>query len=141
MPHTASRRFLISAVRSSSRRRLARSSTRRVLWYIALTESSTSSTTGQPRNRRCIRVSSRERRSRAGYKIEHQNAHRRRSSRGASVYIHVYTSEANSTNPGCMEEACEYGLTRGTCFVARRLQVVAVAGLLWIYSVVCFFSV
>ena len=29
-------------------------------------------------------------------------------------------------------EAGEYGLTRGTCFVARRLQVVAVAGLLWI---------
>ena len=26
----------------------------------------------------------------------------------------------------------EYGLTRGTCFVARRLEVVAVAGLLWI---------
>ena len=40
-----------------------------------------------------------------------------------------------------MEEACEYGLTRGTCFVARRLEAVAVAGLLWIYSVVCFFSV
>ena len=37
-----------------------------------------------------------------------------------------------------MEEACEYGLTRGTCFTARRLDVVAVAGLLWIYSVVCF---
>ena len=31
-----------------------------------------------------------------------------------------------------MEEACEYGLTLGTCFVARRLEVVAVAGLLWI---------
>ena len=29
-------------------------------------------------------------------------------------------------------EAGEYGLTRGTCFVARRLKVVAVAGLLWI---------
>ena len=29
-------------------------------------------------------------------------------------------------------EAGEYGLTRGTCFVARRLEVVAVAGLLWI---------
>ena len=36
-----------------------------------------------------------------------------------------------STNPGSME-AGEYGLTRGTCFVARRLEVVAVAGLLWI---------
>ena len=29
-------------------------------------------------------------------------------------------------------EAGEYGLTRGTCFIARRLEVVAVAGLLWI---------
>ena len=36
-----------------------------------------------------------------------------------------------STNPGSME-AGEYGLVRGTCFVARRLEVVAVAGLLWI---------
>ena len=27
-------------------------------------------------------------------------------------------------------EAGEYGLTRGTCFVGRRLEVVAVAGLL-----------
>ena len=29
-------------------------------------------------------------------------------------------------------EAGEYGLTRGTRFVARRLEVVAVAGVLWI---------
>ena len=29
-------------------------------------------------------------------------------------------------------EAGEYGLTRGTCFVASRLEFVAVAGLLWI---------
>ena len=29
-------------------------------------------------------------------------------------------------------EAGEYGLPRGTCFVARRLEVVTVAGLLWI---------
>ena len=36
-----------------------------------------------------------------------------------------------STNPGPME-AGEYRLTRGTCFVARRLELVAVAGLLWI---------
>ena len=36
-----------------------------------------------------------------------------------------------STNPGSME-AGEYGLTSGTCFVARRLEVVAVVGLLWI---------
>ena len=36
-----------------------------------------------------------------------------------------------STNPVSIE-AGEYGLTRGTCFVASRLEVVAVAGLLWI---------
>ena len=36
-----------------------------------------------------------------------------------------------STNPGSME-ASEYGQTRGTCFVARRREVVTVAGLLWI---------
>ena len=29
-------------------------------------------------------------------------------------------------------EASEYGLTRGTCFVKSRLEVVAIAGLLWI---------
>ena len=34
-------------------------------------------------------------------------------------------------NYGSMETG-EYGLTRGTCFVARRLEVVAVAGRLWI---------
>ena len=36
-----------------------------------------------------------------------------------------------STNPGSTE-AGEYGLTRGTCFVERRIEVVAVGGLLWI---------
>ena len=36
-----------------------------------------------------------------------------------------------STNPASME-AGEYGLMRGTCFVARRLEVVAVAGLVLI---------
>ena len=35
------------------------------------------------------------------------------------------------TNPGSME-AGEYGLTRGTCFVERHIEVIAVAGLLWI---------
>ena len=35
-----------------------------------------------------------------------------------------------STNPGSIE-ASEYGLTRGRCFVARRLELVAVAGLLY----------
>ena len=41
-----------------------------------------------------------------------------------------------STNLRSME-AGKYGLTRGTCFVARRLEVVGVTGLLWVF-VVCF---
>ena len=57
------------------------------------------------------------------------------------VTLVVFTDCESSTrpisaNPGSIE-ACEYGLTRGTCFVARRLEMVAVAGLLWIF-VVCF---
>ena len=40
-----------------------------------------------------------------------------------------------------MEEECEYRLPSGTRIIARRLDVVAVAGLLWIYLVGCFFSV
>ena len=56
----------------------------------------------------------------------------------------VFTDRENcmrpiSTNPGCME-AGEYGLTHGTCFVARRLEVVAVAGLLWGFIVVFYSS-
>ena len=52
-----------------------------------------------------------------------------------------------STNPGSME-AGEYGLTRGTCFMASRLELHTVAGLLWIswcvlggadFSVIFFF--
>ena len=39
-----------------------------------------------------------------------------------------------------MEEECEHELTSGTCFTARRLEVVAVAMLLLIYFVVCFFQ-
>ena len=103
MPHTASRRPLLSAVRSSSRRRrLARSSTRRVLRYHALTESSMSSTAGQPRNRRYIRVSQ-QRKTKPRWpenSIEHQNVHRRRSSsKSASIYIRVYASEADFHKP------------------------------------------
>ena len=42
-----------------------------------------------------------------------------------------------STNPASME-AGEYGLTRGACFVAGRLEVVTVAALLWIsWCVLC----
>ena len=36
-----------------------------------------------------------------------------------------------STNPGSME-AGEHGPTRGACFVAVCLEVVAVAGLIWV---------
>ena len=36
-----------------------------------------------------------------------------------------------STNPGSMD-AGKYGLARGTCFFARRLELVAVAWMLWL---------
>ena len=36
-----------------------------------------------------------------------------------------------STKPGSIGVG-EYGLTRGTCFIARRAEVVAIAELLWI---------
>ena len=52
-----------------------------------------------------------------------------RHSNSASTYVCI-NARPISTNPGSMEEACEYGVTRGTCFVARRLEVVAAAGLL-----------
>ena len=45
-----------------------------------------------------------------------------------------------STNPASME-ASEYGLTRGTCFFACRLELVAVAGLMWVSRCVFVFSV
>ena len=58
------------------------------------------------------------------------------------VYGYVYSqARPIAIYPASMEEECEYGLPSGTCFTARRLEVVAVAGLLWIYFVVCFFSV
>ena len=41
-----------------------------------------------------------------------------------------------STNPGSME-AGECALTRGTCFATRRLELVVVAGRLWISWRVC----
>ena len=61
-----------------------------------------SSTTGQPRNRRYIRVSH-QRKTKLRWpenSIEHQNVHRRRSSSSASIYIRVYTSEADFHKPG-----------------------------------------
>ena len=93
MPHTASRRSLLSAVKSSSsRRRLACSSTRRVSGYHAVTESSMSSTTGQVGIRRYIRVAQ-QRKAKLRWpenSIAHQNVHRRRSSSSSECeYTHT----------------------------------------------------
>ena len=61
-----------------------------------------SSTTGRRRNRRYIRVSQ-QRKTKLRWpenSIEHQNAHRRRSSSSsASIFIRVYTSETNFHKP------------------------------------------
>ena len=62
-----------------------------------------SSTTGQARNRRYIRVSQQRKTKLHWLKksIEHQNVHRRRSnSSSARIYIRVYTSEADFHKPG-----------------------------------------
>ena len=52
----------------------------------------------------------------------------------------VFTDCENSTRPISTKhrsvEAGEYELTRGTCFVVNRLELVAVAGLLWISCVI-----
>ena len=58
--------------------------------------------------------------------------------------------EADFHKPGSYGSGRVYGLTRGTCFVARHLEVVAVAGLLWVswcvlggadfFVCACFFS-
>ena len=78
---------------------------------------------------RCHSSRSRER-SCAGQKIEHQNVYKPPRS-STSLYVFIQARPI-STIPESMEEACEYGLTHGTCFVARRLEVVAVTGLLWV---------
>ena len=61
-----------------------------------------SSTTGQPRNRRYLRVSQ-QRKTKLRWPekcLEHQNVHKRRSSsRSASIYIRVHTSEADFNKP------------------------------------------
>ena len=88
---------------------------------------------------------SRERRSCAGLKIVlSTKTYTGGAAAAAAVRVYTYVciqARPISTNPRSMEEECEYGLPSGTCFTARRLEVVAVAGLLWIYFVVCFFSV
>ena len=141
MPHTASRRSLLSAVRSSSsRRRLARSSTRRVLIPCAHGKLNVKHhrTTLKPAIHTSI-TAEKDEAALASTKTY--------TGGGAAAGVRVYTyvciqARPLSTNSRFMEEECEYGLPSGTCFTARRLEVVAVAGLLWIYFVVVsFFSV
>ena len=100
-----------------------------------------SSTSGQPRNRRYVRVSQ-QRKTKLRWPengIEHQNVHRRRSScSSASIYIRVYTSEANFHKPEIYGGSVRVWATEWDVCTARRLEVVAVAGLRWINFVVCF---
>ena len=102
-----------------------------------------SSTAGQPRNRRYIRVSQ-QRKTKLRWpenSIEHQNVHRRRSSSSASIYIRVYTSEADFHKPGIYGGSVRvwanaWDVFRRTPSRGGRGRRVAVN-----YSVVCFFSV
>ena len=57
-----------------------------------------------------------------------------------STYVCIQ-ARPTSTNPRYIKEKCEYSLTSGTFFTSRRLEVVAAAGLLRIYLMVCFFGV
>ena len=98
-----------------------------------------SSTTGQPRNRRYIRVSQ-QRKTKLGWPencIKHQNVHRRRSSSScASIYVRVCTSEADFHKPEIYGGRVRVWATEWDVFHSTRLEVVAVARLLWIYFVV-----
>ena len=67
----------------------------------------------------------------AGEKIEHQNEYLQATQQQQCGYACIQ-ARLISRNPGSTEEACEYGLSRGTCFAARSLELVAVAGRLWI---------
>ena len=105
---------------------------------------SMSSNTGQLRNRRYIRVSQ-QRKTKLRWP-ENSIDHQKYTGGAAAAAVRIYTyvrikARPISSNPGSIEEECKYGLTSGTCFTAHRLGVVAVAGRLWIYFVLCFFSV
>ena len=96
-----------------------------------------SSTTGQPRNRRYIRVSQQRKTKlrRPENSIEHQNVHRRRSSSSsssssASICIRVYTSEADFHKPeiyGGRVRVCatEWNVFHCTPYYGGRVRVCA----------------
>ena len=88
---------------------------------------------------------SRERRSCGGQKIVYSTkTYTGGAAAAAAMRVYTYVciqARPISTNPGSVEEECKYGLPSGTCFTARRLEVVVVAELLWIYFVARFFFV
>ena len=87
---------------------------------------------------------SRERRSCAGQKIVYNTKTYRGGAAAAAVRVFTHVciqARPISTNTRYMEEEFGYRLPSGTCFTARRVEVVAVAGLLWIYFVPYFFSI
>ena len=69
---------------------------------------------------------SRERRSCAGHEIVQSTTTYTGGAAAAAVRVYTYVciqARPISTNPGSMEEECEYGLPSSTCFHARRLEV------------------
>ena len=117
IPHTVLRRSLISAVRSSSRRRLARGSL-----VIPCTHKKLNvklhRTSPKPEIHTSITADKDEAALARKKSTETYTG-------GAAEEVRVYKyvclqARTISSNPGRMEEACEYGLTRGTRFVARR---------------------
>ena len=107
-----------------------------------------SSTTRQPRNRRYIRVS--QERKTTENSIEHQNVHRQHSSSSsASIYIRVYTSEADFHKPDIYGGRAQVWATewdvfhctpsRGGC--GRRAAVDILRGVFLVFGgISCFFS-
>ena len=135
MPHTAHRRSLLSAAGSnSSRTHLARSSTvhlecsdtmrSRKAQCQALQDSPETGNTyniyiSQSRNQKKLRW----REKRAPKRVQ---AAQQQQCGYACIQARLI-----STNPGSMEEAYEYRLPRGTCFAVRSLELVPLAGRLW----------
>ena len=93
IPHTAHRRSLLSAARSTSiRRHLARSSTVHIESFDTMRsrKAQMSSTTGRPRNRRYI----------SQWRNQKLRWRENRAPKRIQAGIHVYTSEADFHKPG-----------------------------------------
>ena len=137
MPHTAHRLSLLSATRSSSIiTHLARSSTVHVESSDNM-RSHKAQCQAPPDNPETGDTYRSRERSCADEKIEHQNVYKRHSSI-AKTYVDKRGRFPQTRDLWRKSVSMGYRVGRVSL---HRLKVVAVAGLRWIYFVVCFFSV